>query len=225
MRRLASLLLLGLLLTGCAAGTKNPAPQPNPGPGTQTPAPVGGGSTTPAPQPQTPAQTEAAVKAQAVAVLKAIAANDMDALSALTHPDKGLRLSPYGYVHVGGQDPDRVFTAAQIKNAYGDTTLLRWGYADGSGEPIDLSFSQYWGGYVNVRDWANAPKSGYDTLIGQGNTLINLTDVYPNTHFVEYHFPGHEKNAGMDWASLRLVFEQKGSTWYLVGICYDRWTI
>jgi hypothetical protein len=30
---------------------------------------------------------------------------------------------------------------------------------------------------------------------------------------------------GMDWRSLRLVFEKKNDIWYLVGIIHDQWTI
>jgi hypothetical protein len=29
----------------------------------------------------------------------------------------------------------------------------------------------------------------------------------------------------MDWRSLRLVFEEQGGSWYLVGIVHDQWTI
>ena len=30
---------------------------------------------------------------------------------------------------------------------------------------------------------------------------------------------------GMDWKSLRLVFQEKDNIWYLVGIIHDGWTI
>jgi hypothetical protein len=43
---------------------------------------------------------------------------------------------------------------------------------------------------------------------------------------MEYHFSGFEAQyEGMDWESLRLVFIQEDSTWYLVGIVHDEWTI
>jgi hypothetical protein len=31
--------------------------------------------------------------------------------------------------------------------------------------------------------------------------------------------------AGLDWASLLLVFEQYESRWYLVALVHDQWTI
>jgi hypothetical protein len=29
----------------------------------------------------------------------------------------------------------------------------------------------------------------------------------------------------MDWESLRLVFQEEGGVWYLVGVIHDEWTI
>jgi hypothetical protein len=43
---------------------------------------------------------------------------------------------------------------------------------------------------------------------------------------VEYYFPGFEAQyEGMDWKSLRLVFEQHQGSWKLVGIIHNEWTI
>ena len=47
---------------------------------------------------------------------------------------------------------------------------------------------------------------------------------------MEAHFPGFDKKfGGMDWESLRLVFEEVatdgGSELMLVGIVHDEWTI
>ena len=62
--------------------------------------------------------------------------------------------------------------------------------------------------------------------IGQGNSINNIAQIYPSAVTVEYHFEGFEEEyAGLDWRSLRLVFEASGGTWYLVGIVHDEWTI
>ncbi|AZV43291.1 hypothetical protein BAOM_2682 [Peribacillus asahii] len=68
-------------------------------------------------------------------------------------------------------------------------------------------------------------KVGYNQTIGKGNTVNNIRKVYPNSIVVEYYFGGTKKYSGMDWSSLKLVYEKKGSTWYLVGIVHDEWTI
>ena len=63
-------------------------------------------------------------------------------------------------------------------------------------------------------------------LIGKGNTLNNIAQVYPNGEFVEFHFTGFDTQyEGMDWTSLRLVFEENNGTWFLIGIVHDQWTI
>jgi hypothetical protein len=67
---------------------------------------------------------------------------------------------------------------------------------------------------------------GNNIVIGKGNTLENIHEVYPDGVFVEFHFTGfNEQYDGMDWKSLRLVFEQDGGSWRLVGIVHDQWTI
>ena len=51
-------------------------------------------------------------------------------------------------------------------------------------------------------------------------------EYYQSAVVVEFYFPGFDPQyAGMDWRSLRLVFMQQGSDWFLVGIIHDQWTI
>ncbi|NLE25228.1 MAG: hypothetical protein GX625_07790, partial [Clostridiaceae bacterium] len=75
-------------------------------------------------------------------------------------------------------------------------------------------------------DFASAEKIGYNEILGHGNTLENSAEVYKDSMVVEYHFPGLDPQyEGMDWRSLRIVFEKHNDTWYLVGIIHDQWTI
>ncbi|HYF94322.1 MAG TPA: hypothetical protein VD969_19050 [Symbiobacteriaceae bacterium] len=53
----------------------------------------------------------------------------------------------------------------------------------------------------------------------------NWRAAYPDGFMVEFHFPGFEaKYGGMDWRSLRLVYERLGNAWFLVGIIHGQWT-
>ena len=62
--------------------------------------------------------------------------------------------------------------------------------------------------------------------MGQGNTLINSSEIYKDAIIIEYHFSGFDPQyEGMDWRSLRLAFEKVNDIWYLVGIIHDQWTI
>jgi hypothetical protein len=155
--------------------------------------------------------------------LTLIKAKDMEKLSQMIHPDKGIRFSPYGHVFM---DTDLVFKTDSIKNLLSDQKKYIWGNYDGSGEPIKLTFEDYYKEFLYDADFITAKEIGYNKILGSGNIIINNFEVYPHSQMVEYHFSGFDpKYEGMDWRSLRLVFEKKGTTWYLVGIIHDQWTI
>jgi hypothetical protein len=164
-------------------------------------------------------------------ILEALARRDIQTLSGFVHPAKGVRFSPYGYVNV---ESDLRFLPEALRELESDTTRKTWGAEDGSGEPIRLSFRDYYGRFVWNHDFREAPQVSVDERLGQGNSLHNIPEVYPGSHFVEYHFPGFDPQyEGMDWASLRFVFEEDEGQpalsgvegWFLIGIVHDQWTI
>lgn len=156
-------------------------------------------------------------------VLSAIKSKDMDKLSAAVHPTKGVRFSPYSYVN---ESSDLVFSSKQIKEIESNATEYLWGNYDGSGLPIKLTFSDYYERFLYDADFINAKEVGYNRSIGKGNTENNSFQYYKNSIIVEYHFPEIDPQYnGIDWRSLRLVFEKLNDTWYIVGIIHDQWTI
>jgi hypothetical protein len=165
------------------------------------------------------------VAARAAEAVMALKDGDMGVLSGLVHPGKGLRFSPYATVQTGAGG-DLVFSASQVTGLMADTTVYHWGAYDGSGNPIDLTFRNYYKEFVYGVDFARPDVVGFDQVVGQGNSIDNIATAYPNGVMVEYHFEGFDPQyAGMDWRSLRLVFEEQGGIWYLVGIVHDQWTI
>ena len=169
-----------------------------------------------------------AVAARAAQAILALKGKDLQILAGWVHPDQGVRFSPYTYVRAapgsaGGQD--LVFTAAQVRGLWSDPTVYNWGTAAGSGEPIELTFRDYYEQYVYDVDFARPDVLGLGETVGTGNTINNIGEVYPEAIPVEYHFEGFDPQyAGMDWRSLRLVLEEAAGTWYLVGIVHDEWT-
>lgn len=148
---------------------------------------------------------------------------DMDSLSDFIHPDKGLRFTPYTYVQI---NENLVFQANQIQDAFNSLNLLNWGFYDGSGDPISLSFEDYYDVFVYDVDFANPEQIGHNIVIGTGNTTDNAADAYPDASFLEFYFSGFEPEyQGIDWKSLKLVFEFHQGSWYLVGIVHGQWTI
>lgn len=173
------------------------------------------------------AETEEYIKeiidAKSTEALKAIKGMNTEKLSELIHPDKGVRFSPYGYVDV---ENHLVFSAGKIKNLADDPSIYIWGNYDGIGDPIELTFNEYCKRFIYDVDFINAEQIGYNKALGMGNSLNNSTEVYKNSIIVEYHFPGFDPQyEGLDWRSLRLVFEKANDTWYLIGIIHDQWTI
>lgn len=168
------------------------------------------------------ARMERAIGPRAAAVLHALEQADLAGLADLVHPVKGVRFSPYAFVDV---DRDQVLLPEQLRELDPAQVFL-WGYYDGSGHPIEMTFPEYLRSeFVYGRDYMNAPEVAFDQVLGRGNTINNIREAYPEGHFVEYHFPGTPEMDGMDWSSLRLVFEEIGGQWYLVGVIGDRWTI
>ena len=158
-----------------------------------------------------------------VNVLTLLKNKDMEGLSNFIHPTEGVRFSPYGYVDV---DNHQVFSAEEVADLANDTGFYIWGDYDGSGESIELDFNDYFNEFIFDEDFFNPQIIGNNVTVSEGNTLDNIKEVYPNGHFVEFHFEGIDPQyEGMDWRSLKLVFEAVDGDWYLVGIVHDQWTI
>lgn len=165
-----------------------------------------------------------AVLNQAMIVINLLKNKDMANLVEYIHPVKGVRFTPYAYIE---PQTNLIFQAEDMVTLMENTQLFTWGEYDGSGEPIDATFSDYYDMFVYDVDFANPNLIGNNTIVStSGNMVNNISQVYPTESFVEFHFSGFDAQyAGMDWKSLRLVFEEVEGFWYLVGIIHDQWTI
>jgi len=163
-----------------------------------------------------------AVAARAAEIIFSIKNNDITHLATLVHPEKGVRFSPYTFVN----NDDLVFAAADLPALFAVSDTHLWGYFDGSGEAIKLSGANYWAKFIYDANFAQPKIIGFNQSVGHGNTINNISEIYPDGVFVEYHFPGFDpKYDGMDWRSLRLVLEEYQGQWFLVGIVHDEWSI
>ena len=156
-------------------------------------------------------------------VMELIKNQDMNSLSQYVHPTLGVRFTPYFNVDT---QTDQVFTSAEVVTLMQNSQVFNWGVYDGSGEAIDLDFSDYYDKFIYDQDFLNPELIGNNFSIGKGNMEDNVAVAYPNGQFVEFHFTQFDPQyEGIDWESLRLVFEQDNNTWYLVGIIHGQWTI
>ncbi|MFX3632625.1 MAG: hypothetical protein ACE3L7_18120 [Candidatus Pristimantibacillus sp.] len=158
----------------------------------------------------------------AEAVIVALKLTDLAAFSAYIHPDKGILFSPYANIDTSSA---QVFQAADLPSL-DETANYMWGNYDGSGEPINLTFADYYKKFVYDQDFADAESVSVNNLIGQGNTLVNIQEIFPGSTTVEYHFSGFDPQFdGMDWESLILVLEEVDGYWYTSAIVHSQWTI
>jgi hypothetical protein len=158
----------------------------------------------------------------ATEILIALKAKDYKAFAAYFHPTEGVMFSPYGFIDTKSS---KTLTKAAFLKLIDERGSVTWGSFDGSGDPIRLTAQKYLEQFVYNADYINAEKTSYNEIIGKGNSLNNLNDIYPDHPFMEYHFSGFDKKYnGMDWTSLRLVFKQHQSNYYLVAVIHDQWT-
>ncbi len=158
-------------------------------------------------------------------ILKAIKEKDYESLTYYFHPSLGIRFSPYAYIDTA---IDVVLTSDEYTNLLtkNKKKLINWGSFDGSGDPIMLTMKNYIKMYVYDVDFFNAEKISFNRILGAGNSQDNIFSVYYGLPFVEFYFSGfEEKYGGMDWRSLKLVFQKYEDRFYLVGIIHSEWTI
>jgi hypothetical protein len=156
-------------------------------------------------------------------VVAALERRDVDGLAAMAHPTKGIRFTPYTRVDTA---TDRRFTAEQLRAQWASPDSILWGSFDGSGEPMRLTFRQYFDKFVHDFDALRAPRVARDSApMGVGNSIYNIPEVYRGATIVEFNTPGTDpRYGGMDWRSLWIVLERVGAGWKVVGIVHGSWT-
>ena len=158
----------------------------------------------------------------AIYIKQALVYQNYAAIAPLIHPTRGVRFSMYAYV-----DPqtDKMFSRAQFEQYLKASRIkFTWGQKDGTGDIYITPLPNY------LKVWVDGNKCKaiaptLNTFQGYGNSLNNLTEIYPNANFVEFYYSGSEQYDGMDWRALRLVFEEYKGKRYLVAIVNDQWTI
>ena len=159
----------------------------------------------------------------ACAVNRAIQRQDYTVLASYVHPSRGVTFTPYSTVDF---NMDITFTPDQVKNLPQDQTVYTWGIEDGRGDPIQMTAMDYFARYVYDADYTQATEIGIDRIMTGGNALENLADAYPGCRYVDFSIPSADPvNDGLDWSSLKLVFQPEDDLWYLVGVVHGEWTI
>jgi hypothetical protein len=148
---------------------------------------------------------------------------DYRTIANYVHPKMGIRFSPYGFIDTANH---QLLSRSTLSELAFNLEKVNWGAHDGTGEPILMTLPGYSKRFVYDVDFLKAKERSVNRTIASGNSLNNLTSVYPDCEFTEFYFPGFDpKYNGMDWRTLRLVFKKEGKQYYLVAIVHDEWTI
>lgn len=213
-----TILVSALAIALVACGARSPA---GAGPSATAPATASAAATGSPTGTRAPAD-QGTLKARAAEVVTALRDKDFARLSTLAHPDQGIRFSPYAFVDL--QKHVRL-DRATLARGFANPQRYLWGHTDGQGAPMEWTFEEFYTRQLWDRDYSKATMIAIDTRQQNGNTIDNSRQAYPNAHVVEYHLPSTDPNTSLDWGSLRIVLEDKGGTWYVVGLIHDEWTI
>jgi hypothetical protein len=167
-------------------------------------------------------ETKEIIMEKAEVILKLLEEKNTEEISTFVHPEKGVLFSPYLYVNTDAI----TFDKEKIKGFFEITESYTWGAYDGSGDPIELSPSEYYSKFIYDGEYQQADEIVFDGIETRGNSLRNVSDIFPDSHTIEYFIKGTEEYGNMDWKALNLVFEQdEQGEWKLVAIVHDQWTI
>ncbi len=170
----------------------------------------------------TPESARQIIQKTANTVIYAIENKDSERIAEHVHPEKGVTFTPYTTV----SEEDVVFSKEEMEEFFKDETVYTWGRYDGKGDKISLTPNEYYEEFIYSEDFTDAEEVGYNEVLSSGNMVENQFEVYDNPIVAEYYFEGFkEEYEGMDWKSLRLVFEEYEGEWKLVGIIHNQWTI
>ena len=154
-------------------------------------------------------------------ILGYIKNDEFEKLGNISHPETGVLFSPYATIST---QTARVFTAAQMKSFDRDKQSYVWGIYDGTGKPIELTPSAYFERFVFDRDFTRAKLVGVNHVVRSGNSLENITEVFPDMQYVDFHVPSSDAD-DLSWASLRLGFTEYDSCLMLSLILHSEYTI
>lgn len=156
-------------------------------------------------------------------IFNLIKAKNFSRLLTFVHPENGIRFSPSAHVNL---QKDKVFTTAELEKIMQNDTPITWGAYDGSGEPIQLSFKDYFARFVYDKNCPTAEEITYNIKKQRGNTADNSSETYSEADIAEWFCPGFDaQHNGMDWRSLKLVLEKYNGKYFLVGIIHNGWSI
>ena len=135
-----------------------------------------------------------------------------------------LLFAPYLYIDTSRAQE---LTLEELEQFDEEQKVLDWGWYDGSGDPIELSVSDYVDRFVYDVDYLNETDTiTLNHLHFKGNSLNNISEVFPESNYIHYYRAPKDPELGeMDWRSIVFVFEEIDNKNYLKAVVHNEWTI
>lgn len=164
--------------------------------------------------------SNASLTALAFSILDDIKVRDYQALSGVVHPEYGVVFSPCSAVNLM---TNKCFSPAQVAAFGTDANVYVWGVYSSGGEPIEMTPADYFSYFVFPEDYSTASVVGVNHIVRSGNALENITEMFPDAEFVDFHIPSGDRYSAedSDWSSLRLGFEDYGGALMLTLILHS----
>lgn len=147
----------------------------------------------------------------------AVGARNNQLLSQITHPERGLR------VRTNWWNPEVRITGAELATLFGNPTDHAWGIADGSGLPINGSFTDVILPLLD-KDFTGATTTACRRLpAGPTAGIVTLPAEYEGTAYVGYHRAANDE-LSFDWGTWAVGIEQWQGKYviaYLVHYAYE----
>lgn len=154
-------------------------------------------------------------------VLKTVKEKNFEAFVEFIHPTEGVRFSVSAVINV---KTDKLLNKEQILDLNKSKKKTKWGIHEAIGDPINLNISDYFSQYFYDVDYLKSAKKELNKTTPNPSSPSNIKEIYPNSNFVEFYYAGDgDKNSGLDWKNLTLIFKNEGEKAYLIGVVHSEW--
>lgn len=154
-------------------------------------------------------------------VLKTVKEKNFEAFVEFIHPTEGVRFSVSAVIDV---KTDKLLNKEQILDLNKSKKKTKWGIHEAIGDPINLNISDYFSQYFYDVDYLKSAKKELNKTTPNPSSPSNIKEIYPNSNFVEFYYAGDgDKNSGLDWKNLTLIFKNEGEKAYLIGVVHSEW--
>lgn len=160
------------------------------------------------------------VKTFAKGVVELISEKKWKEFSKIIHPKEGVKFSPYTYV----TEEAVTLKAEQFLDLTKNKKKASWGFYEGSGDPIQLNFNEYYQEFLYKLPYAQAkPGKPNEEQTTIGSTVNNIPKAFSGEGVLTVQFfIQKDKEELFNSGGLTIVLKKDQEKLYVIGLvnCY-----